>query len=41
VVSIGPSTTRAAEQLGISVTATADEQTLEAMIRTAANSIEA
>lgn len=41
VVSMGPSTTRTAEQLGISVTATADEQTLEAMIRTAANSIEA
>lgn len=39
VVSIGPSTTRVAEQLGIHVTATAEEQNLGAMISAAANSI--
>ena len=39
VVSIGPSTTKVAERLGISVTATAHEQSLEALIETAANSI--
>lgn len=39
VVSIGPSTTRTAERLGIPVTATAGEQTLEALIQAAANSI--
>lgn len=39
VVSMGPSTTRAAERLGLSVTATASEQTLGAMIEAAANNI--
>jgi uroporphyrinogen-III synthase len=39
VASIGPSTTRAAEKLGISVSVTAGEQTLEALIQAAANSI--
>jgi uroporphyrinogen-III synthase len=39
VASIGPSTTRAAERLGIPVTVTAQEQTLEALIQAAANSI--
>lgn len=41
VVSIGPSTTKVAERLGITVTATAAEQSLEALIETAANSITA
>lgn len=41
VVSMGPSTTKVAERLGISVTATADEQSLEGLIETAANSIQA
>ena len=39
VASIGPSTTKAAEKLGISVSVTAGEQTLEALIQAAANSI--
>lgn len=39
VVSIGPSTTKVAERLGLTVTATAHEQSLEALIETAANSI--
>ena len=39
VVSIGPSTTKVAERLGIAVTATAHEQSLEALIEAAANSI--
>lgn len=41
VVSIGPSTTKAAERLGIAVTATAGEQTLQALIDAAANNIQA
>lgn len=39
VVSIGPSTTKVAGRLGITVTATAPEQSLEALIEAAANSI--
>ena len=41
VVSIGPSTTKVAERLGINVTATAPDQSLQALIETAANSIQA
>lgn len=41
VVSIGPSTSKVAERLGIPVTATALEQTLPALISAAANSIQA
>lgn len=41
VVSIGPSTTKVAERLGIAVTATAPEQSLQALIDAAANNIQA
>ena len=41
VASIGPSTTKVAERLGITVTTTATEQSLMALIEAAANSIEA
>lgn len=41
VVSMGPSTTKVAERLGITVTATAPEQSLQALIETAANNIQA